>query len=740
MKTISKFIAGFFVFAGIFSGCNGAGEKEYVDYVNPYIGNISHLLVPTYPTVHLPNSMMRMMPGKVDFTSDRLSSMPLFMHGHRRGSVFKMIPYVNGDFAGVSRGLSYENEEIVPYRYSVNLDEIHVKADFVPSHQSALYSFSLSNPEDMLCLSFPLKGIVELKNVEDNVLAGICMLEDDATKVYLYAEFNSRFNFKECKKSVELSFDKGADVSVRYGVSYISLEQAEKNLRREIKDYNADALAATGRKLWNEALGEIKISASNASEKDLRVFYTAMYRTFERPVNISEDGQYYSGFDHQVHPDGGHPFYVDDWLWDTFRAQHPLRILLDGQKESDILNSYIKMAGHMQNGRKWLPVFPVITGDDCRMNSNHGIVSISDALCKGVEGIDAKKALEVCESSFTDRTLAPWSSAPTCELDDFYYKHGFFPALHPEEEETVAAVHELEHRQAVAVTLGTSYDHWALSRIADYAGEKEKSEHYAALGLNYRNLFNPKTKFFHPKDSKCKFIPDVNYKLDRGRGARHYYDENNAYTYRWDVQHNIPDLIKMMGGDEQFCDNLDALFSEPLGMGKFQFYKTFGGDQTGNVGQFSMGNEPSFHIPYLYNYAGQPWKTQKRIRTLLNMWYRDDLMGIPGDEDGGGMSAFVIFSQLGFYPVTPGVPVYVFGSPVFEDVRMNLSNGKVLRVKAHNVSDRNKYISSVKINGKEWTKVWFNHSDIADGGVIEFEMSEIPNYTWGVGSVPPCGY
>ncbi len=206
------------------------------------------------------------------------------------------------------------------------------------------------------------------------------------------------------------------------------------------------------------------------------------------------------------------------------------------------------------------------------------------------------------------------------------------------------------------------------------------------------------------------------------------------------IQHNIQDLIDLMGGKEKFCNNLDALFYEPLGMGKFQFYKTFGGDHTGNVGQFSMGNEPSFHIPYLYNYAGQPWKTQKKIRTLLNMWYRDDLMGIPGDEDGGGMSAFVIFSQMGFYPITPGIPVYVFGSPVFEDASLSLSNGKKLRIKAHDVSDRNKYIKSVKINGKEWTKPWFSHSDISEGGIIEFVMSETPNYAWGIDCPPPSGY
>lgn len=725
----------------ILGGCSAEKDRvvEYVDYVNPYIGNISHLLVPTYPTVHLPNSMMRMTPSKVDYTSDRLSSLPMFMHGHRRGSVFNMIPYVNGDRYGAwNRGLTYDNEEITPYRYKVTLDEIHLDIDFVPSHQSALYRLTLADPDDRLCLSFPFDSGMKLMTEGDSALSGSCLLEDDTTCVYIFAEFNHPFVPEMKKKSLELSFGEGIDIGVRYGVSYISTEQAEKNLRREIAGYDSEVLASAGRRIWNEALG--KIDVEGVSEDDMRVFYTALYRTYERPVDISEDGYYYSGFDHKVHNAEGRPFYVDDWLWDTYRAQHPLRILLDSRKESDILNSYMTSAEHMQNGRQWLPVFPVVTGDDCRMNCNHGIVSICDALYKGVPDIDAEKALSLCESSFTDRTLVPWSSAPTCELDKFYRENGYFPALRPDETETVPVVTEGEHRQAVAVTLGTSYDHWALSRIASYAGDDEKAGYYSSCGLNYRNLFNENTRFFHPKDSDGNFIPGVNYKLDRGRGARHYYAENNAYTYRWEVPHNIPDLIELMGGNESFCKTLDSLFSEPLGMGKFQFYKTFGGDQTGNVGQFSMGNEPSFHIPYLYDYAGQPWKTQKRVRSLLDMWFRDDLMGIPGDEDGGGMSAFVIFSQLGFYPVTPGIPVYAIGSPVFQDATITLSNGRTLRIKADNTSDRNKYIQSVKINGKEWTKTWFSHNDIADGGVMEFVMGDTPNYDWGTGSVPPAGY
>ncbi|KAA6300068.1 MAG: hypothetical protein EZS26_003793, partial [Candidatus Ordinivivax streblomastigis] len=223
-----------------------------------------------------------------------------------------------------------------------------------------------------------------------------------------------------------------------------------------------------------------------------------------------------------------------------------------------------------------------------------------------------------------------------------------------------------------------------------------------------------------------------------GQGARNYYDENNAWTYRWDVPHNPADLIQLMGSAENFANNLDQTFRESLGRSKSAFYAQLP-DQTGNVGQFSMANEPSFHIPYLYNYAGQPWKTQKRIRTLLDQWYRNDLMGVPGDEDGGGMSAFVAFSSMGFYPVTPGSPTYNIGSPVFSRVKIKLSNGNIFEIEAQNCSDDNKYIQSATLNGVEWNKPWFHHNDIANGGKLIVIMGNKANHHWGssLENVPP---
>jgi len=255
---------------------------------------------------------------------------------------------------------------------------------------------------------------------------------------------------------------------------------------------------------------------------------------------------------------------------------------------------------------------------------------------------------------------------------------------------------------------------------------------------NYRNVFRAETGFFHPKDKNGKWIEPFDYRFSGGMGAREFYGENNGWVYRWDVPHNVADLVALMGGKEQFVANLDRTFTEPLGNSKFSFYAQLP-DHTGNVGQFSMANEPSLHIPYLYNYAGQPWKTQKRIRQMLKTWFRNDLMGIPGDEDGGGMTSFVVFSSLGFYPVTPGAPSYNIGSPLFTHAKITLSNGQIFEIEAINASEENKYIQSATLNDQEWNKPWFSHDDIKNGAKLVLMMGNQPNKKWGSAddAVPP---
>jgi predicted alpha-1,2-mannosidase len=310
--------------------------------------------------------------------------------------------------------------------------------------------------------------------------------------------------------------------------------------------------------------------------------------------------------------------------------------------------------------------------------------------------------------------------------------------LHPGEKETVEGVGGFEQRQAVAVSLAASYDDWCIAQLAKELGKKEEHNFFMQRSFNYRKLFNKETGFFHPKDAKGEFIQPFDYIFSGGIGARAYYDENNAWTYIWDVHHNIGDLVALFGSAERFTAKLDQLFNEGMQRSKWQYYAVHP-DSSGNVGQYVMGNEPSFHIPYLYCYAGEPWKTQKRIRMLMEAWFRNDLMGVCGDEDGGGMSAFYVFSAMGFYPVTAGLPYYVIGSPLFEKVAIDLDNGKTFTVVAKNNSADNKYIQSATLNGKPYNKTYFSHEDLVKGGTLELVMGNRPCKTWGVGAdaVPP---
>ena len=727
------------------SGLQGA-KRECVDYVNPYIGNISHLLVPTFATIQLPNSLMRIYPTRGDYTSELLDGLPVVVTNHRERSAFRISVTQGGELKPVIR-TNWDQEHVTPYSYYVEIDNNTINVSLAVSHQSAIYDFEFQNPDE------PATVIVTsdngAMNVHDNRAEGYQQLSSNM-RIFFSGEFSVKpiesgvlrdgsihadQNRAEGRQScVAFRFPAGTrKVSLRYGISLIGETQAYYNLNREQKGFNRKAVEAEGRRVWNETLGHIQIKGGTEDQKT--VFYTSYYRTFERPVCLSEDGRYFSAFDGKVHFVDGVPFYTDDWIWDTYRAAHPLRALVFPKTEEDIISSYLLMAEQM--GTQWMPTFPEMTGDTRRMNSNHGVAMVADALYKGLR-VDADRAFEYCRKGIEEKPLAPWCGKPAGWIDDFYKQHGYVPALREGEEETDPNVHGFEKRQPVAVTLGTSYDEWCLSRIAQWRGDEDARKKYLQLSYNYRHLWNPETKFFHPKDQDGAFLPNFDYRFGGGLSARNAYDENNGWTYRWDVQHNLADLAHLMGGREQMVAYLDQTFAEDMGRGKREFYYHLP-DQTGNIGQFSMANEPSLHIPYIYNYGGAPWKTQKRIRQCLKTWFRNDVMGIPGDEDGGGLTSFVVFSSMGFYPVTPGLPIYNIGSPLFEDVQVSLPSGKVFRIIAKNCSDTNKYIQSARLNGKEWNKPWFSHDDIKNGGTLELKMGPKPNIHWGAEeeSMPP---
>jgi predicted alpha-1,2-mannosidase len=715
-----------------------------VDYVNPYMGNVSHLLVPTYPTVHLPNSMLRFYPDRDSYTSNQIQGFPLNVVSHRSGKVFNLSPFEGDIFKEDIRETdgnilyTYDNETITPYCYSAVLDGPDIDVKFVPAERSGIFSFRFNEGSDHgIILKTTNQGELLFEN---NSIRGYDTFNN--VKAFLWLEFERKpQNVKVCDRDAisENTFIKGnrigiianfnnesqSEIKIRYGLSYISTEQARKNLLFDISGWDLDEMSDNAREKWNSVLSGIEIEGG--SENQRRVFYTSLYRCFERMVDITEDGQYFSIWSNRVEPSNDTAFYTDDWVWDTHLALHPLQVILNPDKQDEKLSSYIRMA--RQSG--WMPTFPTISGDNHAMNGNHSAAVFLDAWEKGIRNFNLGEAYYYLKNTILYETKLPWVRDSSTWLDAYYEKKGYFPALRKDEPETCPKVHSFEKRQAVAITLASSYDDWCMAQMAKELGKDDDYRFFIKRSLNYRNLFKSDTGFYHPKDSTGNWIEPFDYRYDGGMGARDYYDENNGWTYIWQPYHAFDDLITMMGGPDKFENKLDRLFSEGIGKSKWQYYSTMP-DATGNVGQFVMGNEPSMHIAYLYNLAGKPWKTQKRVRMLMDTWFRNDLMGVPGDEDGGGLSAFYVFSAMGFYPITPGIPEYQIGSPLFSKVKIRLQNGKTFIVTANNNSAVNKYIQSAKLDGKELTKPVFNHTDLTGGGTLVLEMGSKPNKMWGI--------
>ena len=729
------------------------GPVSALEYIDPTIGNVGALLEPTRPTVFLPNNVIRMYPVRKDYMDDRISSFPLTMISHRLGEAFSVKPYSGDVVAAAShagggtaapfvvpaaaawdRRMPYDHDLEVtrPWYYSTWLVDDNTTVEFVPGQKVGYYRFSF--PEGAtrsLLLNVYNGGGSSWHFLSGDVVTGVETWHGDV-KIYMYGKFSvtgkpdaAALSGDQQKTYIQFPAGKEA-VELKYGISFVSPEQAKLNFEKEKGDFAAVRRNAMA--VWSKVVSQIKVEG--ATEAQRRSFYSALYRCQERMVDITEGGSYYSGYNKQINKDS-RPFYVDDWAWDTYLALHPLRMILHPAQEEDMLQSYVRM--YKQSG--WMPTFPVLFGDYACMNGFHSSVIFLDAWRKGLRNFDVAGAYEGMRKNATDATLLPWRNGAKTSLDDFFHEKGYFPALHPGEKETVSEVHPFERRQAVAVTLGASFDDWALAQLAHELGKSGDFETFSKRGLNYRNLWNGDKKFFLPKDDKGNWI-DIDPVFDGGAGGRDYYDEDNGWTYMWQVQQNIPDLIALMGGRKAFETRLDQLFREDLGHSKQEFWNKFP-DMTAMVGQYSMANEPCFHIPYLYNYAGAPWKTQQMVRMLLSTWFKDNIFGIPGDEDGGGMSAFVVFSSMGFYPVTPGLPVYTIGSPLFSKVSISLENGKQFTLIARKSSVVNKYIQSAKMNGVELKAPWFTHSELMKGGTLELEMGPKPNKLWGANvSIP----
>lgn len=731
--TTSSFLLAFCLYS-LTSPAQKNPEKDNLQYVDLRVGNVGQLLEPTRPTVQLPNQMIRMFPVRQDYLDDQISSFPAIIVSHRLGQAFALRPSILPvTAASWKHKMTYDHdlEVLRPYYYATYLIEDEVKVEFAPGKKAGIYRFEFPKNGHKSILFDQYNGGEASWKFEGGKEIIAREIYHDDIPVYLYGSFSQAgktgsMNGKNKVAKAYITFpDSASSVEFRYAISFVSAGQAKKNFENEVKNTGFDDLKKAGEQIWSKTIGQIHVEGGTEAQK--RSFYSSLYRTYERMVDISEDNQYYSGYDKKVHT-SNRPFYVDDWTWDTYLAHHPLRVILNPAQEEDMLQSFVNM--YEQSG--WLPTFPVLFGDHACMNGFHSSITLLDGYRKGLKNFDIAKAYEAMKKNAEQATMLPWRNGAKCELDDIYHSKGFFPALRPGEKETVKLVDGFEKRQAVAVTLGGAYDDWAVGQLAKDLGKNADYQKFNIRAKNYKNLWNDEKQMFIPKDSQGKWIA-IDPKFDGGMGGRDFYDENNGWTYKWQVQHDINGLAGLMGGKKNFENGLDQLYREGLGRSKYEFWGKFP-DATGLVGQYSMGNEPSFHIPYLYNFTDAPWKTQKRVRFLLDVWFKDNIFGIPGDEDGGGMTAFVVFSSMGFYPITPGLPVYTIGSPVFEKVTIDLPGGKEFKVLAKNCSMVNKYIQSAKMNGKALNVPTFSHEELVNGGTLELEMGPLPNKKWGTGN------
>lgn len=699
-----------------------------LDYVDTEIGGVGVLLQPTRPTAQIPNQVIRWSPGRADLLDDMISDYPLTLTSHRQQSVFGFLPLVEGRFEGDVKTARqvYDDETTTPYSYKSRLEGCSIR--FSPSCKSGIVEVTFD--DDVTSGRFlrfrGLNGHCKYEMISDTAVGGTELFMGMAA--YTYIEFDKPVSCLEGNGSgLMLLGTEAQGIRMRYGISYISIDQARENLGHEIPDFDIDKVCKDARSAWERTMGQIEVTGGTEAQK--RLFYSAFYRCCERMVNISEYGRYYSSFDHKVHQ-SERPFYNDNWMWDTHISLEPLQTILNPRMEEDKIQSYVEM--YKQGGT--MPSFAVIWGDWPAMTGNYAAVWMADARAKGLD-FDLETGYEGVRKNSLEATLIPWRNGDCSEIDDFYNEHGWFPALHPGEKETVSMVEPVwERRQAVSITTAFSYADWATAKLAHELGKTEDEKLFRERAAYYKNVYRPEKGLFWPKDKNGEWVEGI----DPRYADRHYYTENNAYTFQWDVKHDLEGLFDLMGGRAEAEKKLDDLYRIQIDMPKYMFFNILP-DATGMVGQFAMGNEPSFHIPYLYDYLGAPWKTQKRIHQLIDRLFSDTVSGIPGDEDGGGMCSFVVFSMMGFFPVTPGLPVYAIGSPFFDSATINLPDGKKFTVKAKNFSHENKYIQSARLNDKALDRAWFTHEELTAGGTLELVMGTEPNKSWGASEavLPP---
>ncbi len=724
-----------------------SAQRNLTTLVNPFVGTAKN--GHTYPGATVPFGMVQLSPDTRTEGWDACSGYHYsdstilgFSHLHLSGTGVAdygdilVMPTVGplvvaqGDPVRGVRGywskFLHSEESASPGYYRVKLQDYGIQVELSATRHAGVHKYVFPKSDSANIVIDLKHGLgldkvtgLSLRIVGDDEIVGFRKSQGWAKNqvIYFAAKFSKPFQsfgianhddilYKrrlatgdDLKAFVRYKTKANETICVKIGLSSVGIIGAQKNLAAEVPGWDFESVRAGAESVWNAELN--KIWVDGGSEAQRRTFYTALYHTMLTPNTFSDvDGQYL-GMDGLRRQTNGFEMYTVFSLWDTFRAEHPLFTIIDRKRANDFVQSLLQK--YVESGI--LPVWELAGNETWCMIGYHAVPVILDAYAKGIRSYDAERAL-----------VAMIHSA---NLDHFglksYRENGY-----------VAAEVESE---SVSKTLEYSYDDWCIAQLASALGKKPVAAEFGERGAYFRNLFDPLMGFMRAREN-ARWVEPFD-----PRSVTVHYTEANPWQYSFFAPQDIPGLIQLFGGRESFVGKLDQLFSEKEQLtGRNQL------DISGMIGQYAQGNEPSHHVAYLYDYAGAPWKTQQIVRRILDSLYSPEPDGLCGNDDCGQMSAWYVFGAMGFYPVTPGLPDYSIGSPLFDRVTLRLEDGKQFVIDAEGNSPKDRFIQSARVNGAASTRTYIKHEEIMRGGLLEFVMGPQPNVRWGVGlaDVPPC--
>lgn len=714
---------------GAMAGCSSTQEKataDYTQYVNPFIGAADN--GHTFPGACNPFGMIQTSPvtGAVGwrYCSEYVYEDSIiwgFTQTHLNGTgcmdlgdilVMPVTGNRHRSWDGFRSKFSKASESATPGYYAVTLDEPGVKAELTSTLHTALHRYTYQKADSASVLIDLQHGPTwNEKQYHSQVKSCEVTWENETTltghvnnSVWVDQDYFFVMQFSrpvvskvdlpmaetEKGKRIVATFDikPGEEVLMKVALSTTSVEGAKANMAAELAGWDFEGTRKAAKEEWNSYLSRIEMEGTEAEKQN---FYTSFYHALIQPNQISDvDGKYRNAANEVVTATGG-KFYSTFSAWDTYRAAHPFYTIMVPERVDGFVNSLIDQA----EVQGFLPIWGLWGKENYCMVGNHAVSIVAEAYAKGFKGFDAERAFKAIKQTQTvpHKQKSDW---------DNYMKYGYLPS-------------DLTRAESVSSTLESVYDDYAAADMATRMGKTEDAAYFNKRADFYKNLFDPSTKFMRPRNAdgswKSPFNPSA---LGHAESSGGDYTEGNAWQYTWHVQHDVPGLIELFGGKEQFLTKLDSVFTVKL--------ESTLSDVTGLIGQYAHGNEPSHHVTYLYTLAGKPERTQELVRQIFDTQYRPEPDGLCGNDDCGQMSAWYMFSAMGFYPVNPVSGQYVFGAPQMPKFVLHLQGGKTFTIIAEGLSKEKKYVESITLNGQPYTKNYISHEDIMKGGTLVYKM------------------